>query len=410
MSPEVSPTDPDQTCTDDSSHISVSKLNGNTISTPRKLATVRKIDGWTLFSKNLVLYTIEGWTVLLKKSKGFRVGEFVLFVEVDSFMPATDPATKEIFAEAGDPVVFDGENGYRARTQTFAYGERGPRVLSQGHIFKLEDFPKIQSDIRRIQNEAGNDTQSFLKRVRQIDYSSLLGIRKFENGNKGPGGALGKIPYFIPKTDMERVQNCPNLFIKPKYREMVYQESMKMDGTSMTVYFVANSSKYFANLNRLPLKGGSRPAYAKGRFGVCSKNLDLNNVQKNHYWDTALREDLHTKLSTFGQSIAVQGELVGWNIQGNRHQCPKGTYHFYVFSIWDIELQKRWPPTAVETWARAQGLKHVPVLGYVTIPKIARDHQDLLTRANLKLGEGMVFKSCADGRWFKVLSNRYILK
>ncbi len=72
---------------------------------------------------------------------------------------------------------------------------------------------------------------------------------------------------------------------------------------------------------------------------------------------------------------------------------------------------KRWHPRKVETFAAEHGLEHVPVLGYRTVREVARNHDDLLVRAELKKGEGLVFKSCAvDGRWFKVLSNRWIVE
>ena len=37
-------------------------------------------------------------------------------------------------------------------------------------------------------------------------------------------------------------------------------------------------------------------------------------------------------------------------------------------------------------------LDHVPVLGYRTVREMARDHEDLLVRAELKKGEGLVLE------------------
>lgn len=72
---------------------------------------------------------------------------------------------------------------------------------------------------------------------------------------------------------------------------------------------------------------------------------------------------------------------------------------------------KRWHPREVESFAAEHGLEHVPVLGYRTVREVARHHEDLQVRADLKDGEGLVFKSCAvDGRWFKVLSSRWIME
>jgi hypothetical protein len=250
-------------------------------------------------------------------------------------------------------------------------------------------------------------------------------------------------PSFFPKTNMERAQNCPNLFIKQKYKRFIYQESLKMDGASTTIYFILNDSVTFDSLTDLPTPSAqNNHTYLKhaihptGRFGVCSSTKDLlphllpskTSPAHSHYWDAVIAANLHTLLPTLNESVAIQAELVGQTVQGNPYNYPKTpgspTHELFIFSIMSFQpfgpkpgpgvpramVHKRWHPLRAESFAAEHGLQHVPVLGYHRLPEVAEEHGDLLARAELKKGEGLVYKCCTDGRWFKVLSERWILE
>ncbi len=76
-----------------------------------------------------------------------------------------------------------------------------------------------------------------------------------------------------------------------------------------------------------------------GVFGVCSRNLDLLDVEGNRFWEAAKSHDIEAKLRAMfaktGIEYAVQGELIGEGIQGNKYKL-KGT-QFRIFNIFDIE-------------------------------------------------------------------------
>ncbi|KAK3389714.1 hypothetical protein B0H63DRAFT_103277, partial [Podospora didyma] len=382
----------------------------------RKLATVRRIESLRPFSREQQIATFKGgWTVVVKTGK-FMEGENVLFCEVDSFLPIIGPHGS-VFAEVWNMKSFEGKNGYLVTTK-FSINSEKTKVISQGHIFKLAAFPGIWPARQPFDtlhedtpNSVGEDVH--VDRDEKIDYAPQLGIVKYdpypERTDQAP--AIGPVPKFIIKADMERVQNCPNLFTKLKYKRFTFQESVKMDGRTMTCYFVPRTSRNYQLLARLP-EGNHmmRSVHPNGRFGVCSRNQDLNSRSKSIYWDSAMNANLHVKLAKLGRSIAVQGELVGWDLQGNPHNYEKNQYEFFVFAVFDIDACNRWDPARVEVFARNHGLKHVPVLGYHKIPDIARNHEDLITRADMTSYEGLVFKNCADGRWFKVHSPRYLLR
>ncbi|KAM7191091.1 hypothetical protein V8F33_009099 [Rhypophila sp. PSN 637] len=375
----------------------------------RKLVTVRKVDAVEHFDSKNNLIHIDAWTVRAPKGKKLKQGDFIIFLEVDTFLPASG---SPLFAEVGNPTTFEGEDGYLVATYHFISTATKKTVISQGHIFTLLDFPPIWADFNPRKDNFKGTAEELTKDIGKVDYTSLLGpgVRKWTNETEtGHVLGLNKYPSFIKKTDIDRVQNCPNLFIKDKYKVQIFQESTKMDGRSMTIYFVHKDSRYYAMLPPLSPNGSSQyTQHENGRLGVCSRKADLPFDRDNAYWRAALAQNYHVKLPQLGQTIAVQGELVGDGIQDNWYDYPAGEVEFLIYSVFEIHGYKRWDPRVVEEFAATNQLRHVPVIGYSTIWNIARSHKDLLLRADLQIGdEGLVFKNCTDGRWFKVLSRNF---
>lgn len=402
----------------------------------RKLVTVRRISSETPINRTHKVVTIDGWKVVVKKTKDAGEGDLVVFLEANSFLPARCRFAdySHLFAEVGSLITFDGEEGYRVGTSTWKdYNDN--IVFSQGHIFGLRDLPHIRQKVTELRWErcSTHTDDQFVEFLRDVDFSNALGVRKWESPADRLDSpqmmpvAFPKYPSFIRKPEMERVQNCPNLFIKPKYCTFLFQESVKMDGASMTVYFVRSDSPFYRLLPRLP-RGANKgttnnpllkhAVHPEGRLGVCSRQIDLvphlvdarSTPQQHAYWAAALAASLHTSLPKVNRSIAVQGELVGSGVQGNPYGHAPGRREFLVFAVYDIERGQRWDPREVEAFAARIGAPHVPVTGYYTIWSVARDHEDLITRAELKKAEGLVWKNCQDGRWFKILSSAWVME
>ncbi|ROW13172.1 hypothetical protein VPNG_04858 [Cytospora leucostoma] len=379
----------------------------------KKILTIRVANRYMSFAE------IDGWTCQVPP-RAFREGEIVLYFENDSFLPAADNR----FASLRPLQTFDGNLGYRVKTRRFGTDEI--KIVTQGYLYPVEKFPEIWDEVSIVRQVVAMVPTSLSERTvnliilaiyRQTNWAESLGIKKWVATQpiqpQSEHSRLGNFPKRIfSGTDITRLQDCPNLFWHAKYQNRTYQESVKMDGASMTVYFVRKNSRYFDELNPLPEKVGPNSVLGNSRFGVCSKNYDLNELKPcNHgYWRTALQYDLPSKLSKLGRNIAISGELCGDGINGNREGIPSGKKEFFVYWIFDIDRQKRLDPREVIVRAEQLGLKHVPVLGYVKIPEIAEGHRDLQKRADEKQGEGLVFKCLEDGRSFKVLSNIYLEK
>jgi hypothetical protein len=435
------------------------------------LVTVRRVTSSIYLNSNHDLITIDGWKVVVKRTKGIVEGDWVVFLEADCFVPAHGRFAKfdRLFAEIGELTTYDGAEGYRVGMSTWR-DHQGKQVVSQGHVFALREFPHIEDKVFELRWERSrtHTDEQFLNYLRTVDFRNGLDVKKWESpddkfglgipphldmelkgtGTEGTASSndnaqqqhltvitFPKYPHFILKPDMERVQNCPNLFLKPKYRTYLFQESVKLDGASMTVYFLLPTSPSYSHLPTLPALSPAsilthpllqHAVQQLGRFGVCSRKHDLvphmvspaTTPAQQIYWTAALAAKLHVSLPAGAAagcehghgSIAVQGELVGASIQGNPYGYAKGEHEFVIYAVYDVDRRKRWDPRKVVEFAERIGVRHVPVRGYHRIWDVARNHEDLVVRAELRNAEGLVWKNVLDGRWFKVLSSRWVLE
>lgn len=242
----------------------------------RKLASIQKIkalepiEGADAIEKATVL----GWQLVVKKEE-FKVGDMVVYCEIDSIMP--DKPEFEFLKP----------RGMRIKTARL----RGQ--ISQGICFPLSILP--------------NDFEI----KEDSDCTEVLGIIKYEPvlpASLG-GMAKGKFPSFIPKTDETRVQVLQSVLDKYKGEKCYITE--KLDGSSATYYFKDNE------------------------FGVCSRNLDLLESAENSFWKVARQMDIENKLRSLGKNISIQGELIGEGIQNNKLKLKGQTVRF--FNAFDID-------------------------------------------------------------------------
>ena len=192
------------------------------------------------------------------------------------------------------------------------------------------------------------------------------------------------------------VHNCQNLLAELaewKADGSVWEVTEKLDGSSMTVYV------------------------KDGEIGVCSRNIDLARNEDNSFWKTALALNLDEILlqhaAITGQSLALQGELIGEGIQGNKYN-RKGQ-DLFVFDIFDIDKGNYLLPEERQAFCLLNGIKHVPILGDTNL--VSATISSILAMAENKSvlnpeteAEGIVFKAANGGVSFKAISNKFLLK
>lgn len=381
----------------------------------RRLVTVRRVGSLTPIqgADRIETASVDGWTCIVPKGD-FQPGDLGLYFEIDSLLPGSDKRWA-FLSPHSDPAS---DSPPDIRIQTL----RIRKTLSQGLLVPLSSFPEVTGAMDRLRRVLGQEGMEM--QIQAMSFEDVLGVRKFEKSaleftTSGGAEPLAEFPAFIPKTDQERVQNIPRVFAERG--DDVFQETTKMDGSSMTVYFVRRDSPYYEQLPPLP-PGSLASQHANGRAGVCSRNRELGEQigeqvrSKSFFWATARKAGIPEALARCGRNLALQGELCGSSIQGNFEGFAAGTHEFYLFAIWDVDAQKYLPPREVhETWAPRLGVKHVAVEGYRPLKEIASSVKELVARADGKglhgrKREGIVLKHVDGAFSFKAISNSYLLK
>lgn len=336
----------------------------------RKLLTVRRIQEIRdLPNADLIQhYRVDGWWVISKKD-GFKVGDLALYAEVDSFVPHE---LAPFLSKGKEPSEFNGIKGERLKTI------RMKGVLSQGLLLPLSS-PFNSEDIC-----AAEEGQ---------DWTEAYNIQKWEPPMNIPGvrycQAKGTFPYFLRKTDQERIQNIYWDDIK----DDIYTVTEKLDGSSMSVYIKDDI------------------------FGVCSRNqeLKLDTNESNAFIETAIKYDLISKIKSTGKNICIQGELCGPGIQGNKYNLKE--FHFFGFDVFDIDKQEYYLPYESYALFNSLNIQMVPI--WINLTKIDTLSKDqLLENAQRNsilngsvLQEGFVYSSnTKPSISFKVISNSWLLK
>jgi len=188
-----------------------------------------------------------------------------------------------------------------------------------------------------------------------------------------------------------------------------YEITMKMDGSSITNYFDPNTNE---------------PCVASRNFALKVNDENQNNAFVRMHIDSGLKEVLPIIFEQTGVACAVQGELMGPGIQGNREMLKVN--NLFVFDVFNITEQRYLTPSERKAFMEMlyqfpqinkEIVHHAPIMHYdVTLAELGlNDVQDLLIFAEGKslknpVREGVVFKRM-DGKFsFKVISNSYLIQ
>lgn len=329
------------------------------------------------------LAVVNGWKVVVAKNVGHKVGDHVVYCEIDSFLPIREEfefLRKSSYKKMGD------QEGFRLKTIKL----RGQ--ISQGLILPMSVF----GDFSWTAYEG-------------LDVTEMLGIMKYDPPIPAElaGVAKGNFPGFIRKTDEERVQNLVDEYLG----------------------WVMDSSNQFYAAEKLD--GSSATYYVRdGEFGVCSRNLELADPgefvpgmimcddgierpkKENSFWKVAKELGIKDKLLSTGRNICLQGELIGEGVQGNPYKIKGQTVKF--FNAFDIDAQERLGLPEFLQLMDELGLEAVPIIEDFVLPQSV---EEMLKAAEGKSAlnpnaerEGLVIRSKDMKISFKAISNKFLLK
>ena len=340
----------------------------------RKLATIRKITDITPIegADKIELVTVGGWKVVAAKDVNHKIGDLVVYCEIDSFLPIKEEF--EFLRKSSYKKMSDGTEGFRLKTIKL----RGQ--VSQGLILPIKELSIFQ--FASSSNLSEGD-----------DVTNILGITKYEPPIPAElaGKVKGGFPHFIPKTDEERVQNLSKEYDEWKLQSKhKFYVTEKLDGSSATYYI------------------------KDGVFGVCSRNLELLETEGNTFWKVARELDLENKMKSLNMNISLQGELIGEGIQGNPYKIKGQTVRF--FTGFDIDNFKRISFPQLVVMLMELNLQYVPVLndefGFVLPDTIEGMLEYAENKSQLNEDterEGVVVRSMDGTISFKAISNKFLL-
>jgi RNA ligase (TIGR02306 family) len=328
----------------------------------RKLASIQRILDVSPIEEADTIETVQvlGWQVVARKDD-FKPDDLCVYVEIDSVLP--------------DRPEFDFLRKAKFRVKTIRL--RGQ--ISQGICFPLSILPNGEYSV-------GDDV------------TDIIGVEKWEPSVPIQLRGIMKRfrPHWIRKTDEPRLQSFPEVL--EEIRGLSLYITRKDDGTSFTAYL------------------------KDGEFGVCSRKVDLKENDDNTYWKMARKLNLEEKLSSLPFNAAIQGELVGPQIQGNRLGLKE--HELRIFNVWNIDEQKflDFEPF-IETVLLKLRLDPVSIIEYGYIHEKSHDVKTFLEMArgtypNGQPREGIVirpmveqYSKALEGRLsFKVINNDFLLK
>lgn len=353
----------------------------------RKLASVQEVSEIITHpnADALELAKINGWICVVKKGE-FKAGDLGVYFEIDSFLPASD--NRFSFMESKFRT-FEDRLGARIKSIRL----RGE--LSQGLILPITLFPEIEKA------EIGKDV------------TELLGVIKYEKPMPLSSEAKGNFPSFIEKTDQERIQNLTRMD-----RSGLWEKTEKMEGSSLTIYYVKGDYALEANRNEpKELALGEIPTH----LGVCSRNMELKDSKTSSMWEVTRKYNLKERLEKLDRNVALQGEIIGPKIQGNIYKLE--SYRYILFDIYDIDNKRKLlPHERMTVWRELNEMGGTPIelppiTEFVELPQSDDWVEILLKEADGSsalnpntLREGFVYKHTEKNISFKVVSNEYLLK
>jgi RNA ligase (TIGR02306 family) len=256
-----------------------------------------------------------------------RPGDRVVYCEIDSLLPER-PEFEFLRAGSFKPAQTDAAGAVTLPAGFLIKTVKLRGQVSQGICFPPSVLPPGSPD------EEG------------ADVTDLLGVYKWEPPLPvGMGGRVrGPFPSFLPKTDETRVQVLEAALAR--HRGRTFHVTEKLDGTSFTA-FVRDAE-----------------------FGVCSRNqwvdeADESNLLVRVARRHGLEERLRAARTRLGHDVAVQAEVIGPGVQGNKYALKEVTLR--VFNVLDVAAYRLLDHAAGLAVLADMGLEPVPQLGTIVL-------------------------------------------
>lgn len=367
----------------------------------RKLAHIEKIIDIQPIpgADNILKCTVLGWHCVISKKDKFKIGNKIIYVEVDSIMP--------------NKPEYQFLKNYKFRVKTIKLRKQ----ISQGLILPIPDNWKIDSNKKFTIGEDVTKKLGIIKYISPAEKSELLNQKIKHHWTKKYQITkwLWKYTWFrnfitpirnknwpnwVSKTDEDRIQNNPEFLIL--FADKIVEVTEKIDYQSATF-----------TIKRTPW-------FKKNIFCVCSRNLRSNN-KNSLYWAMAKKYNLKKLFNTimltqYWNHFTIQGEQGGPGVQSNRYQLPSS--QLFIFNLFrgnNIESYED-----MKNFCNYQRLHIVPFIKKCKLSELGNTVDDLIkfSEGRSKINpdiqrEGIVVRCIEDRKKmfsFKVVNPKYLLK
>lgn len=328
----------------------------------RKLATIQIVQSCEKHPNADTLHIVKFSTCLWQSvtKQEYKPGDYVVMFEPDAKFDS-----QEVLGLIGLPADFKYVKSSKLRG-----------VLSQVYVCPADCVAEL----------IGYDPSKLLGQ----DLSQQLSISKYVKQNANSdcklAGDIAKMNLFnmglVPKTDELRLQSSPWLLDEVCHGQ--WYVTQKLDGTSTTY------------------------AWHEDRLHVGGRNFFLTDLN-NKYMQLATTLQLATSMAELGRNLAVQGELCGPKIQGNKLKLSE--YQFFAFKVWDIDNQRPLPLSEALAVCKQLHLDFVPILLNATGLKVT-DKEYLFGLANSQTwhdqpAEGIVVSTADCKSSFKIINENF---
>ena len=345
--------------------------------------------------------TVLGWHLVVKKEE-FKVGDKIIYIEVDSVLPETPE--------------FEFMAKYKYRVKTIKL--RGQ--ISQGMILPIsclqqnESYFSIGHDVTDLlgitkylskseRDELAEDSRKIAlekSRLKKFMYRFNWYRRLFM-----PRKQVVGFPYWVSKTDEERIQNIPQVLNDFKDELVYITEKVDYQSATFTGKILQNTT---------PIIGKYLPK--KFKFIVASRNL-MNNDKSSLYWQIATKYNLDRILKE-NPTLTIQGEQGSSKIQGNKYGISEPK--IWIFNIYDHENNYHYDYWEMLDFCNKYSLTPVPFISQIRLSDIATTVDEMVEYSkgksviNNKINrEGVVVRCIKDGKKllsFKAINPEFLLK
>ncbi len=380
----------------------------------RKLCTVQTVKKVSPIEGADFIEEIEilGWHLVAKKGE-FEVGSKAIFFEIDSLLK---PIEAYAFMEV---------RKYRVKTARFK------SIISQGLALPLTILTEegVLEDGWKYIPEAKTFT-SVLMNVKledDVDLTDILGIEKYDLEE---GESLQSVKGFKINPKKSKIAN-KIAFWKYKIKVWINSFSAKSRGGNFPTHLCPKTdekrlqsysqgtleSLVGKSFSKTVKMDGSSGTYIKHKkdFFVCSRNLKIGENNQSNFWKIAYKYDLKNKMKSLKRNLALQMEVIGDKIQGNRYKITG--LEVRLFKVYDIDKRKYLPISEMVEIAKKLEIPHVYVDDFNFIFNHTVDELvELSTRKSVENSntqeEGFVYVLNDDEKnlSFKVINPLYLLE